>query len=253
MARESAYGSQTEISRPDEVKRATQNQDYDLDRSPTAARIGHEKDRSGTISGRLRELLGDSERFDPGRPGVRALILLAIAAAVVAGIYAWRSQPVPEPLPPPTPASAGSPATPSPTASVTIHITGKVRDPGVLALPIGSRVVDAITAAGGIKKGADTGPLNLARRLVDGEQIVVGLPPPPGSHPLTDPATTNILSLNSATADQLEQLPGVGEVLAQRIIEYRDTHGGFQSIEQLREVSGIGERKYAELKDKVSP
>ncbi|GES27400.1 hypothetical protein Aple_103000 [Acrocarpospora pleiomorpha] len=136
---------------------------------------------------------------------------------------------------------------------MTIHITGKVRDPGVLALPIGSRVVDAITAAGGIKKGADPGPLNLARRLVDGEQIIVGLPPPPGSHPITAPATTNILSLNSATPDQLEQLPGVGEVLAQRIIEYRDTHGGFQSVEQLREVSGIGERKYAEIKDKVSP
>jgi competence protein ComEA len=253
MVRESTNGSWVEVSHPDEVKSATQNQDHDLDRSPKAALIGHGKGTSGKVAGHLREMLGDSERFDPGRPGVRVLILLGIVAAVVAGIYAWRSQPVPEPLPPPTPASAGSPATPSPTSSVTIHITGKVRDPGVLALPTGSRVVDAITAAGGLKKGADPGPLNLARRLVDGEQIVIGHPPPPGSHPLTNPATTNILSLNSATADQLEQLPGVGEVLAQRIIEYRDTHGGFQSVEQLREVSGIGERKYAEIKDKVSP
>ncbi|WP_170317303.1 ComEA family DNA-binding protein [Acrocarpospora corrugata] len=184
---------------------------------------------------------------------MRVLILLGVVAAVVAGIYAWRSQPVPEPLSPPTPAGGMSPATPSPTSSVTIYITGKIREPGVLALPAGSRVVDAITAAGGVKKGAKPGSLNLARRLVDGEQIIVGQSAPPGSNFVPDAGSATILSLNSATADQLEQLPGVGEVLAQRIIEYRDTHGGFQNIEQLREVSGIGERKYAEIKDKVSP
>ncbi|GIH26617.1 hypothetical protein Aph01nite_49270 [Acrocarpospora phusangensis] len=197
-------------------------------------------------------MLGNGERFDPGRPGTRLLIFVGVLAAVVAGIYAWRSQPVPEPLTPPTPAGETTPITPSPTSRVTVYVTGKVRDPGVLALPTGSRVVDAITAAGGMKKGSEPGTLNLARRLVDGEQIIVGLRSPPGASP-SDPTATNILSLNSATPDQLEQLPGVGEVLAQRIIEYRDTHGGFQTVEQLREVSGIGERKYAELKDKVSP
>ncbi|WP_214108904.1 ComEA family DNA-binding protein [Acrocarpospora catenulata] len=142
-------------------------------------------------------------------------------------------------------------ASPSATGNVTVYVTGKVRKPGVLTLPSGSRVIDALTAAGGLKKDATPGNLNLARRLVDGEQIVAGLPNDPGSGP--PPSTGGPLSLNSATAAQLEELPGVGEVLAGRIIDYRDSRGGFQSVEQLREISGIGERKFAELKDKVSP
>ncbi len=123
----------------------------------------------------------------------------------------------------------------------------------MVTLPGGSRVTDALQAAGGVRKGAAAGTLNLARRLVDGEQIVVGAPP--GSPAMVAPApadtATPVLDLNTATSQQLEQLPGVGEVLARRITEYRDSHGGFRDIEQLREVSGIGERKYAEMKDKV--
>ncbi|SEF67834.1 competence protein ComEA [Nonomuraea solani] len=135
---------------------------------------------------------------------------------------------------------------------MTVHIAGKIRKPGVYLLPSGARVTDAVTAAGGVSRGATTGPLNLARRLIDGEQIVVGAttaPAAPGS-PLTDPAAA-ILDLNSATPDQLEQLPGVGEVLAARIAEFRTAHGGFTTIDQLREVSGIGPRKFEDLKSKV--
>nr|BFE87962.1 hypothetical protein GCM10020093_105630 [Planobispora longispora] len=103
-------------------------------------------------------------------------------------------------------------------------------------------------------QGVLPGPLNLARRLIDGEQIVVGAPGRGGA-PITpaDPAAPAevVLDLNTATAEQLDQLPGVGEVLARRITEYRDGNGGFRSVEQLREVSGIGDRKYAEIKDKV--
>ncbi|MEU6780914.1 ComEA family DNA-binding protein [Nonomuraea angiospora] len=131
-------------------------------------------------------------------------------------------------------------------------MTGKIRKPGVYLLPAGARVTDAVAAAGGVSRSASTGALNLARRLIDGEQIVVGAPAGQATQasPIADPATT-VLDLNSATTDQLEQLPGVGEVLAARIAQFRDTHGGFTAVEQLREVTGIGPRKYDELKPKV--
>ncbi|MBE1591363.1 ComEA family DNA-binding protein [Nonomuraea angiospora] len=135
---------------------------------------------------------------------------------------------------------------------MTVHVTGKIRKPGVYLLPAGARVTDAVAAAGGVSRGASPGALNLARRLIDGEQIVVGAPAGQATQASTstDPATT-VLDLNSATTDQLEQLPGVGEVLAARIAEFRDAHGGFTTVEQLREVTGIGPRKYDEIKPKV--
>ncbi|MEU6796939.1 ComEA family DNA-binding protein [Nonomuraea wenchangensis] len=136
------------------------------------------------------------------------------------------------------------------TTKLTVHVTGKVRKPGVYLLPVGTRVADAVTAAGGPSRTTATGTLNLARRLIDGEQIVVGAPGPSAAVPGASPADL-VLDLNTATTDQLEQLPGVGEVLAARIAEFRAAHGGFTSVEQLREVSGIGVRKYAEIKPKV--
>jgi len=203
------------------------------------------------------------QALGPARPGLRLLLLVALSATVVGGVYAWRSQPEPEPLAPPVPIS-GSPLTAPlpaartralPVAELTVHVTGKVRRPGVITLPDGSRVTDALQAAGGIRGTAVAGSLNLARRLVDGEQIVVGSSAPPAavaSAP-TDPAgtATAVIDLNTATPEQLEGLPGVGEVLARRIAEYRAAHGGFRAVEQLREVSGIGDRKYAEMRDKV--
>ncbi|MEU7897527.1 ComEA family DNA-binding protein [Nonomuraea sp. NPDC049152] len=195
--------------------------------------------------------------LDPGRPGLRVLLVLGLVAAIVGGIYAWRSSPTPEPLaaPPPINGSAAPPAvvtTPTVMSSVMVHVAGKVRKPGVYTLPSGSRVTDAVQAAGGVRTGTPTGSVNLARRLIDGEQIVVGAPGAPGAGGTVAAApVSDVLDLNAATPDQLEQLPGVGEVLAARIAEFRTTHGGFRSIDQLREVTGIGDRKYAELKDKV--
>lgn len=154
----------------------------------------------------------------------------------------------------------------SPGATVVVDVSGKVRHPGVQRLPAGSRVADALRAAGGVRSGTDLGTLNRARVLVDGEQVVVGGPAPapaPGAAPApgsqgagaapggAGPASP--VSLNAATADQLDTLPGVGPVLAQHIIDYRTQHGGFTSVDQLREVTGIGDRRFADLRELVRP
>ncbi|WP_246121310.1 ComEA family DNA-binding protein [Actinoallomurus bryophytorum] len=140
-----------------------------------------------------------------------------------------------------------------------MDVAGKVRHPGVVSLPSGARVIDAIKEAGGVRPGAKTDTLNLARHVVDGEQILVGVnatPAPTG--PPTDAsgasgpvAPGSPIDLNSATATQLDQLPGVGPVLAQRIVTYRTEHGGFRSVDELRQVSGIGDAKYADIKSLV--
>ncbi len=191
--------------------------------------------------------------------------MVGLIAALIAGGYLWQSRPRPQPVadviaPTPMTPVASPTALAGPTsAGVTVHVAGKVRRPGVVTLPAGARVADAIRAAGGLRPGAGTGSLNLARRVVDGEQIVVGVPaaPQPGAAPPGAPGVPGVpapgqpLDLNTATVEQFDALPGVGPVLAQRIVEYRTRNGGFRSVEQLQEVTGIGERRYAELKDLV--
>jgi competence protein ComEA len=132
---------------------------------------------------------------------------------------------------------------------VTVDVAGKVHDPGLVRLPPGSRVADALQAAGGAISPKDVGRLNLARKVTDGEQILVGITPAAGAGPSGGAGAR--VSLNQATASQLEELPDVGPVLAQRIVDYRTEHGSFTSVDQLRQVSGIGEKTYADLKDKV--
>jgi competence protein ComEA len=225
-----------------------------------AERIRSEPLPSRSLRTRLEDAVAQhGPLLDPGRPGLRVLLLLGLLAALVGGVYAWRSRPLVEPLGPPIPAGgppAPSPASaPSATAQVIVHVTGKIRKPGVIRLPSGSRVADAVTAAGGLRAGAAAGGLNLARKLVDGEQITVGAPSGAGAATIPEPGSTSgaegVLDLNAATSSQLETLPGVGEVLAARIVEFRQSHSGFRSVDQLREVTGIGERKYAELRAKV--
>lgn len=142
-----------------------------------------------------------------------------------------------------------------------VDVGGKVRKPGVHRLPSGSRVADALKAAGGVKPGTDLKGLNRARRLVDGEQIVAGAAPAAqgwaaasGGGPAPGGSGEGgVVSLSSATAEQLETLPGVGPVLAQHILDYRKEHGGFTSVAELKEVNGIGERRFADIEPKVSP
>ncbi|NUT42266.1 MAG: ComEA family DNA-binding protein [Thermoactinospora sp.] len=181
----------------------------------------------------------------PGPSGspLRVLIAVGLLAVLVAGFFVWRSQPDVEPLTPLTPAPPSAVAKAG-TGQVIVHVAGKVRRPGVYTLAAGSRVADAVAAAGGVRQGAASGSVNLARRVVDGEQITVGVA-------ATAAPGAALVNLNTATPEQLEQLPGVGEVLAQRIAAFRDSHGGFQSVDQLRQVSGIGPRKFEEIRGKV--
>lgn len=135
-------------------------------------------------------------------------------------------------------------------AEIVVDVSGKVREPGIHRLPAGSRVADALRAAGGIRPGTKTDSLNRARFLVDGEQVIVGGPAAvPGPAPGTGTGGAAVsgaapgapVPLSTATVDQLDTLPGVGPVLAQHIIDYRTQHGGFRSVDELREVNGIGD------------
>lgn len=197
--------------------------------------------------------------------------LVAVVIAVAVGAAAWfavRSDPEPvpalvqasEPLTTPSvsPMAPGSPTASGPGApattggDVTVDVAGKVRRPGIAVLPPGSRVVDAVEAAGGARSGVDLVTLNLARPLVDGEQILVGVSVPagvagslgaPGS-----PAETGVLvNLNSADLPALETLPGVGPVTAQAIVDWRTENGGFTRVDELLEVDGIGDATLADI------
>ncbi|MFH8754419.1 helix-hairpin-helix domain-containing protein [Streptomyces atroolivaceus] len=149
----------------------------------------------------------------------------------------------------------------APSARIVVDVSGKVRRPGIQHLPAGSRVADALRAAGGVREGVDVTGLNRARVLTDGEQVAVGLPaaPPPAGGTGAGGATAGQagpaapVSLGTATVEQLDTLPGVGPVLAQHIIDYRTEHGGYRSVDELREVDGIGDRRFADLRPLVRP
>jgi competence protein ComEA len=160
------------------------------------------------------------------------------------------------PTAPPVPTASGS-ASAAATSQVVVDVEGKVRHPGIVALPAGSRVVDALRAAG-LRPGVATTALNLARVLVDGEQLWVGRRPPAtavgptSSSGGTSSAATGPVNLNTATLEQLDALPGIGPVLAQRILDWRSAHGTFTSIDQLKDVSGIGDATFADLENLVT-
>jgi len=183
---------------------------------------------------------------------------VAVLSAVVTGLVVWAARPRPVVVGPPavvgmvTPGAATSPS----SRGLVVSVVGRVRRPGLVTVPAGARLVDAVRAAGGALPGVDLIPLNLARRVVDGEQIVVGAPPvglpAPGASAGGAGVPAGPVNLNSASLTELDALPGVGPVIAQRILDWRAAHGGFGSVEQLREVPGIGDRTFERLREQVT-
>jgi competence protein ComEA len=200
------------------------------------------------------------QRLEPARTGVAALIVLGLIAAAVAGFVYLRAQPSAATTTVPARASAtavsvtATAASPSPAGSILVDVTGKVRHPGVFKLHNGTRVVDAVRAAGGVRPGTSMDSLNLAAKLTDGQQVAVGVPAVAGAPAAQDGtgAASAPVDLNTATVEQLQTLSGIGPVLAQRIIDYRTAHGPFASVGGLQQVGGIGPSKFAELKDHVT-
>lgn len=188
-------------------------------------------------------------RLDPGRRGMIALVIVAALAAAITGVVMWRSKPFVEKVQPPVLSTVEVSSSGKPD-EVVIAVAGKVRRPGLVRLPAGSRVADAIQAAGGALPGVDLTGLNLARRVADGETIAVGVAAPPQQN--SPDQQGGRVNLNTATLAQLDGLPGIGPALAQRIIDYRTESGGFSSVDQLREIEGIGETRFERLKDQVT-
>jgi competence protein ComEA len=217
-------------------------------------------------------------RADPGRAGVVGLAVVGVGAVLVTVFTVLNDEPPPvtsAKLPPvqmvssatPTTGPSGSPS----DAPVVVSVVGLVEQPGLVTLTPGMRVSDAVSAAGGALGGADLIGLNMARKVADGEQILVGIASPPGTAPLmgssissssTGPeqvptsgesgtAPTQPVDLNAATQEQLESLPGVGPVMAASIIAWRNANGRFANVEQLGEVDGIGPARLAKLHDLV--
>ena len=130
-----------------------------------------------------------------------------------------------------------------------VHVAGSVATPGLYRLNAGSRVQDAIEAAGGPADGADVHALNLAELITDGQKIFVPAAGQPGVAAPAGPQPAGKLNLNTATQEQLEELPGIGPVLAERIVQFREREGGFQSVRQLLEIEGIGPKKFEGIED----
>jgi competence protein ComEA len=220
-------------------------------------------------------------------------VLVVIVAAVLAAVGVWlerpQAVPVGEPAGTPSrvepaagpglitgpaedqavspaaaPAPAGSATAPTaPAAPLVVSVSGKVHRPGLVEVPPGARVADALAAAGGALPGTDLSQLNLARRVSDGEQVAVGVQPAPDAAAAAPPGPGQLsagpgaapqgrLDLNTATVDQLDGLPGVGPVTAQRILDWRTRNGRFARVEQLREIEGIGERRFGQLRELVA-
>lgn len=168
-----------------------------------------------------------------------ALVLLVVAGRTLAGAGTATSQP-PAALVPERDAAA---------AKLVVHVAGAVRKPGLYRLAEGKRVADAVARAGGATAPADTAAINLAAPLADGMQVLV-----PSSVPgAAATAAPGRVSISSASVAELDALPGIGPVTAQKIIDYRLAHGGFGSVDDLDAIPGIGPARLEQLRDLVSP
>lgn len=207
--------------------------------------------RPVSVGDAMRARLRASVKFEP-REAI-ALAVLGLLVVTGAALAYLRARPADasalEPVRP-TPAATSSESAPQ----VVVHVVGAVKRPGVYHLNEGDRVLDAVRAAGGFAPGADTIAINLARPVVDGEQIVIGRKGEavqgaggtgaPSAGAATQGGKVNI---NLAGVSEFDSLPGIGPVLAQRIVDYRTQHGRFHSVKDLQKVSGIGPKKFASL------
>lgn len=182
----------------------------------------------------------------------RAVVVLLIASLSLAlfFFYSARGEAVPQVVP----VSTSSEKLDPPITVIYIDVTGRVKVPGVYQLPEGSRVIDAIEIAGGLKRGFNASHINLARRLVDGEQVAITskkfqtVEPPTGRRGIF----TGKVSINSGTRAQFDSLPGIGPVLAQRIIDHRNKNGSFAKLEDIQSVSGIGAAIFAKISARLT-
>lgn len=188
------------------------------------------------------------------------LIVLLVGCGWTAySLLQARSTPVAVAAPPSVVASPAP--TPTPVPKLLVHMLGAVQHPGVVELAEGSRVADAIEAAGGLTRTADPAELNLAAVVADGSQIVIGTRSKPGGEVRGaggasgatpgSPGRTGTISLNTATLEQLDLLPGVGPVTAQKILDWRTKHGRFTAVSELQEIDGIGPKTYADIAPSV--
>ena len=208
---------------------------------------------------------GTALRWNPGRRGARALWLAAALAAVVLVGWTWLDRPTVEPVANRTPVTtSAAPSAPAAapsvgevadtTSAVVVSVVGLVARPGLVTLAPGSRVADAVDAAGGLLPEADPATVNLAAVVSDGQQIAVGVPgaQPGPAGPAAAPEPSGKVDLNTATTADLDALPGIGPVLAQRIVDHRTNQGPFRSVDELDDVPGIGPAIFGQLVDLVA-
>lgn len=215
-------------------------------------------------------------RINPGRKGAMTLAAIGAVAVLIAGGVVLRDRPAAHPVPPlaavqaaahPLPSASAPPVSGAapPEAELVVSVVGLVHVNGLVMLPPGARIADAIAAAGGALEGADLLSLNMAQRLSDGDQILVGVAAPGGGPPVLGSAAVDStgrsgsppaggggkVNLNKATEQELDALPGVGPVTAKAIVGWRAANGSFTDVEQLGEVDGIGPGRLAKLRDLV--
>ncbi|MGY1740029.1 MULTISPECIES: ComEA family DNA-binding protein [unclassified Blastococcus] len=256
---------------PDALDAPDEERDEDLGRTPVPRRPPQlpvepaREDDGGLPTGIGRHRApGQAVRVVPGRSSVRALVLAGVLGALLLVGWTWVDRPRAQPVEP-VPAGTSAPAPASPSVgtaadtapTVTVSVVGQVARPGLVALPEGSRVADAVAAAGGLLPGADPAAVNLAAVVTDGQQIAVGIPGAGASAGGaavggSTPAAGGRVLLNSATVAELDALPGIGPVLAQRIVDHRTRNGPFTAVEQLDDVPGIGPATFDELADLVA-
>lgn len=188
----------------------------------------------------------------------RTLLLVFLVAILMAGsVYLYgggkRGQEMPVPQEQTSVATTSEPTAQDQQQAIRVHVKGEVNQPGVYEIPADSRVIDAIQAAGGSKAQADVEQLNLAAVVADGSEVVVPAIGTTTTEAGTKPAATSgKINVNTATMEELDKLPGIGSARAQAIIEYRQEHGRFLQIDDLKQVPGIGVKMFDQIRDKVT-